>query len=188
MNIFEEFSVAREVELKEGKMTVDKQRTIFLPTNFMGMYSLNIKDNSKQPMELYESIKNGMINTSKVVGKEYMLSYKDFLDRWVKYCAFGGWGMVNYQLIEKEGIGLLNIKNLPMHMYLKNREIGEFPNVIFEGIIAGSLSGTFNLDIDVIEVKCICSGNDMCVYYWGPRKYLIEKFPEITSKRFGDSK
>ncbi len=103
MNVFLKFSLAREVEMKEGRVMVDKPRTIFLPTNFMGLYSLKVKGDQGDLRTLYESIKNGMRKTTRSVGKEYMLSYRDFLDRWVKYCAFGGWGIVSYQLIEKEG-------------------------------------------------------------------------------------
>ncbi len=187
MNIFEKFSLAKEVNIEPGKITMDKQRIVILPVNFVGMLSIDINNTPRKARELYGCMKKGMAEFSRPLGKEYMLTPKDFLDRWVKYCAFGGWGLVKYQLLDENGKrGFMNIKDLPMHDYLKNKGIKEPSDFIFEGLIAGSASGTFNMDIDVIETKCICSGNDVCVYYWGSKKELFENFPELAAKRFGD--
>lgn len=189
MNVFDKFLLSREVVIKEGKITMDNQRIIIFPVNFIGLYSMRLKDSPEKSRELYECMKRGMTEFSKPVGKEYLLTSKDFLDRWVKYCAFGGWGIVEYRLLENDGrTGYLHIRNMPMHMYLKKKGVKEPSDALFEGLIAGSASGTFRMDIDVLETKCICSGNDVCVYDWGKREYLMEKFPEIAAKRFGDKK
>lgn len=187
MNIFEKFSLSREVVMKEGEIVMDKQRMTLLPVNFIGLYSLSLKDELNEAKNLYNSMKSGVFKFSIPLGKEYLLTYKDFLDRWVKYSAFGGWGIVSYQLVDKENnYGFLKIKDMPLHMYLKSKGLKSASDVIFEGLIAGSLSSTFKADVDVIETKCVCSGNDTCVYYWGSLAYLRQKFPDMVSKRFGD--
>lgn len=187
MNIFEEFSLSRELTIKEGEIMMDLQRIVIFPTSFIGQYVLKIKDDKQKSQLLYECMKAGMIKYSKPLGKEYALSYRDFLDRWIKYCAFGGWGLVKYQIIEEQkNYGVLTIKNMPLHLYLKNKGVHEPVDPLFDGLIAGSLSGTFNTNIEVIETKCVCSGNEECVYYWGTKEYLRERFPELISKKLGD--
>jgi predicted hydrocarbon binding protein len=189
MNMFEKFSLSREISMKDGEIILDQQRLTLLPVNFVGNYLIQVKDNQKQQRILYEVMKKGFIEYAMKLGKEYFLSYRDFLDRWVKYCDFGGWGIVKYQLVEKEeNCGFLHIKDLPLHLYLKSKGVKEPSDPIWEGLVAGSLMTTFKGEIEVVEVKCICSGNDVCVFYWGPRKYLKNKFPEIVSKRFGGDK
>ena len=186
MNVFEEFMTLREVVIDKGKITMDRQRIILLPVNFLGRYSIKLAQNPEIARKLYDAMKKGMIEYSQPLGKEYALTYRDFLDRWVKYCAFGGWGLVEYELVENEkNFGYLRVRNLPLHLYLKQMGVKEPSDVIFEGLIAGSASGTFRTDIDVIEVKCVCSGDTECIYYWGSRDYLREKFPEMSEKRFG---
>ncbi len=187
MNIFEKFSLSREVIFKEGEITLDKQRVMMIPLNFIMDYSLKIKNNPREARKFYDTIKNGMMTFSMPLGKEYGLSYRDFLDRWVKYTAFAGWGIVKYEAIDTDtNTGFLTIKDFSLDLYLKGRGVKEPSDRLMEAMIAGSLSATFKTDIDVIEAKCICSGNDVCVYHWGPRSYLAKKFPDIVSKRFGD--
>jgi|GEM_PF-4163608 hypothetical protein len=188
MNMFEKFSLSKEVSIKEGEIILDSARLSMLPISFVGNYLLKLKEDQVQARKLYKVMKQSFVVGDAVpLGKEYHLTYKDFLDRWVKYCDFGGWGIVKYQLVEKEGsYGFLHIKNLPSHLYLKNKGVKELSDPLWEGLIAGSLTSTFNVDIDVVEVNCICSGNDVCVYYWGSIEYLKKKFPEIVSKRFSD--
>lgn len=187
MNMFERFSLSREMSIKDGEIILDGQRLTILPVSFVGRYLLYLKNKEDQAKRIYEIMKNGFIEYSTSLGKEYQLSYRDFLDRWVKYCDVGGWGIVKYQLVEKEdNYGFLHIKNLPLHIYLKNKGMKEPSDPIWEGLIAGALRSTFKIEIDVIEVSCICSGSDVCIFYWGPKEYLKSKFPEITSKRFGE--
>ncbi len=187
MNIFERFLLSREVTLKEGEITLDRQRIAMFPVGLVGECALAPEQGSEQARILYESMKKGQIEFSRAIGKEYLFDSKTFLDRWIKYCEFAGWGIVTYQLVEKDGRhGFLYVKNLPMHQYLRSKGINKPSDVLFEGLIAGSISGTFRIDVDVIETKCICSGNDVCVYYWGPKKDLKEKFPGEMQKRFGD--
>lgn len=191
MNIFEQFSLSREVIMKEGEIVMDQQRVIVLPVSFIGLHTLKYHRDLEKGKKLYDLMKKGMIDYSVPLGKEYKLSYKDYLDRWVKYCAFGGWGLVTYQLIEKEGEshGIVEIKGLPLHMYLKSKGVTEASSdPLFEGLIAGSLSTTFKKDIDVIEAKCICADNPSCVYYWGSKEHLSKLFPELAAKKFGESK
>lgn len=189
MNIFEKFSMSREVTIKEGEITLDKQRMMILPVNFVAKYSLKQRSNAKTNAAFYNAIKKGMIEFSKPLGVEYSLSYKDFLDRWVKYTAFAGWGNVEYKVIDPNAMrGLLNIRNFPLHLHLKEMGVKESSDPLMEAMIAGSLSGTFRTDIDVVETKCICSGNDACVYYWGPREALEKEFPDIVSKHIGNKK
>ena len=186
MNIFEKFSISREIIINEGEISLDKQRIVFLPVPFVGLTLIKLKNNYSEMQKIYENMKKGAIDWAIPLGKEYGLAYKDFLDRWIKYTAFGGWGITEYQLIEKDkSYGFLRIKNLSLHIYLKSKGIKEPSDVIFESLTAGSLSGSFNVNIDVIEVECICAGDEFCVFYWGPRDYLINKFPEIAKKRFG---
>lgn len=183
MNIFEQFSIAREVEIVEGQTTLDKQRILMFPVDFISLYLLKINKNVEQSKMLYNHVKSGMIEYSKPLGKDYGLTYRDFLDRWVKYSAFGGWGLVEYKLVDKDnGYGYLIVKNLPMHNYLKNNHVASPNDVIYEALVAGSLSGTFDKDIDVIETECICSGSEACVFYWGSAEYLKDKFHDIAIK------
>jgi len=184
MNIFERFSLSREIIMREGEIILDQQKMQILPVNFIAAYQLRLKDSPGKLLELYESMKNGMIKYSKPLGKEYSFSYRNFLDRWVKYTTFGGWGIAEYKLIEEtSNYGFLHIKNSPLHLNLKAKGITEPFDVFLKGIIAGALSGTFKADIDVIETKCVCAGNDVCIYYWGTKEYLQKKFPEIVSKQ-----
>ncbi|MDE1865616.1 MAG: hypothetical protein KGH94_03200 [Candidatus Micrarchaeota archaeon] len=190
MNIVDKFMLSREVVIKEGEIKMDKQRVIILPIDFIGLYTLKFNNKQLAP-KLYESMKSGMIDYSVPIGKEYGLSYRDYLDRWVKYCAFGGWGIVSYKLVETDGIphGIVEIKGLPLHMYLKSKGITEASSdPLFDGLIAGSLSTTFKTNIDIIEAKCICAGDESCIYYWGNKEYLIKNFPRLAAKRFGDIK
>lgn len=190
MNIFDQFMLSREVVIREGEITMDDQRVIILPVSFIGLYT--IKSNTdERAKRLYEVMKRGMIDYSVPIGKEYGLAYKDYLDRWIKYCAFGGWGIVSYKLVEtgSDPYGVVEIKGLPLHMYMKKKGVSEASSdPLFDGLIAGSLSTTFKKDIDVIEVKCVCAGDDSCVYHWGSKDYLIKSFPEIAAKRVGDKK
>lgn len=185
MNIFDKFMISREVTLEDGKITLDRQRVMVLPISFMGLLSIRIKDHPEQVRNLYRFIKSGMPVFAMPIGKEYQLAYNSFLDRWVKYTAFAGWGTTEYQLVEK-GFGFLHIKNSPLHMYLKSKGIKEPIDVIEGALIAGSLSSTFNVDVDVVETECVCSGYDHCTYYWGSKAYLREKFPAIALRQFGD--
>jgi predicted hydrocarbon binding protein len=188
MNIFERFMLSREVLIKEGEITMDSQRVVILPVNFLGNYTLKY-NNENDAKGIYEIMKRGMIDYSVPIGKKYALAYRDYLDRWVKYCAFGGWGIVTYRVVETEGKipnGVVEIKELPLHKYLKNKGISEASSdPLFDGLIAGSLSTTFNKNIDILEVKCICAGDSSCVYYWGSKEHLTSTFPKIASKRFG---
>lgn len=192
MNIFEQFSLSREVIVKDGEIDMDDQRVVIFPVSFIGLYTLKYNNNPEKGKRFYDAMKSGMINYSVPLGKEYKLSYRDYLDRWVKYCAFGGWGVVSYQLIETEGNtphGIVQIKGLPLHIYLKGKGVSSASSdPLFEGLIAGSLSTTFKTNVDVIETKCICAGDEVCVYHYGSEQYLLEKFPEYASKRFGDKK
>ncbi len=189
MNIFEKLSISREIIINEGEIALDKQRIVFLPVPFIGLLLIKLKQNISQKQKIYKTMKSGAAEWAVPLGKQYGLAYKDFLDRWIKYTAFGGWGLTEYQLIEEDkGRGFLRIKDLSLHKYLKKKGINEPSDFIFESITAGSLSGSFNLDIDVLEVKCICAGDDFCVFYWGPRSYLIQKFPKLALDRFGDTK
>lgn len=186
MNVFEKFSLSREIAMREGEIVLDQQRILMFPVEFLGTYAFNLRDKPEQAYKLYEAMKKGQIAFSIAIGKAYLLDYKTFLDRWIKYCEFAGWGIVTYQLIENDGkYGFLQIKNLPMHQYLKAKGVTEPFDVLFEGLIAGSASGTFKANLDVVETQCVCSGNDVCVYYWGTKDQLLEKFPNISSKRFG---
>ncbi|MDE1823187.1 MAG: 4-vinyl reductase [Candidatus Micrarchaeota archaeon] len=183
MNIFERFLLSREVTVREGEITLDQQRVIMLPVNFIASYTLKLANDKAEGRKLYEAMKKGMFAFSIPLGKAYGLSYKDFLDRWIKYNAFAGWGIVEYQLIETDTTrGFLTYKNLTLHLYLKGKGITEHSDRLLEGIIAGALSSTFKVDIDAVETKCVCSGNDVCVFYWGPRSYLRKEFPELISK------
>lgn len=187
MNIFEKFSLSREVIMKEGEIKMDDQRMTLLPINFVGIYSLTLKNDPHKARNFYNCMKKGMANFSIPLGKEFHLTYKGFMERWAKYAAFGGWGVVEYELIDNEkNYGFLKVKGLPLHVYLKNKGLRSASDVIFEGLIAGSLSSTFKADLDVIETECICSGKDACVYYWGSKEYLTKKFPDIASQKFGD--
>ncbi len=184
MNIFEKFLISKEVSIKDGELKVDQQRIMFLPANFWSLYSLNFKNNFQETAKIYKSVKEGLSGFSMPLGKKYGLSVKDFLDRWVKYCAFGGLGIVEYKLIEND-YGFLSIKDLSSHIYLKKIGIKEPLDIMWEGIIAGSLSNTFNKDVHVIESKCICNGSDMCIFNWGSKEYLMTKFSDLVYKRFG---
>ncbi len=190
MNVFEQLSIAKEIKISTGKIVLDQQRIILFPINFISLYLLKIRDNPEQSRELYKLVKAGMARWAIPLGKDYALTYKDFLDRWVKYTAFGGWGITKYLLIDKDNnYGYLDIRNLSMHNYLKIKGIKEIPgDIIFEALVAGSISSTFKVDLDVIETECVCEGSKRCVFYWGPIKYLKNKFPDIISKRFGDIK
>lgn len=189
MNIFEKFSLSKEVIIENGEISVDKQRIVFLPVPVLGLYLTKLKNNSGEMRKLYETMKKGATDWSIPLGKEYALSYTDYLDRWLKYTAFGGWGITEYQLVEKDKKhGFLRVRNLSLHKYLKEKGITELCDVIFEGLAAGSISGSLAEDLDVIEVQCICAGSDFCVFYWGSKEYLLENFPEAASKKFGDIK
>jgi len=186
INLFELFSVSRQVIISEGEITINKQPAAIFPINAMGAYILNLKQDRKKERRLYESVKKGMVEFSVSLGEEYQLTSKIFLDRWIKYCGFAGWGIVSYKVIEEENCGILYIKDLPLHNYLRDNGVKEPSDPLFEGFIAGSASGTFRADIDVIETECVCSGSDKCVYYWGPKAYLKERFPDMAKKLFGD--
>lgn len=189
MNLFERFSLSKEIKIKEGEITLDTQRVIILPISFMGQLSIKLKEDGERRIRLYDSIKNGMPAFAMPIGKEYQLTYNSFLDRWVKYTAFAGWGIAEYQVIEKEkGWGFLHIKGSPLHLYLKRKGIKEPIDVIVGGLIAGSLTSTFKSNIDVIETGCVCNGEEFCTYYWGSREYLEKKFPKIVSRWLGDIK
>lgn len=180
MNIFEKFLLSREVTMKEGEITLDRQRVLMFPVNFIASYTLKLANNEQEGKKLYEIMKKGMYDFSVPLGKEYGLSYKDFLDRWVKYNAFAGWGIVEYRVVNPEAArGFLTYKNLTLHMYLKSKGVKKHSDRLLEGIIAGALSSTFKVDIDVVETQCVCSGSDLCVFHWGPRSYLEEEFPEL---------
>lgn len=182
--MFELFSVSRQVIIEEGEITINKQPVAIFPINFLGSYILNLKGNIKEEKRLYESVKKGMVEFSVSLGEEYQLTSRIFLDRWIKYCGFAGWGIVSYKVIEDEDCGVLYIKDLPLHKYLMANGVKEPSDPLFEGFIAGSASGTFKVDIDVIETECICSGSDKCVYHWGPKTYLKEKFPDLSKRLF----
>lgn len=189
MNIFEEFMTLREVDISPGAITMDKQRVIILPINFIGKYTLKYHVEGRDK-ELYYAMKKGMINYGVPIGKTYGLTYKEYLDRWVKYCAFGGWGKVSYTAIETSDMprGIVEIKDLPLHIYLKNNGVSETSSdPLFDGLIAGSASTAFNKDIDVLETKCICAGDKSCIYYWGSKDYIIKLFPDLSKKRFSDN-
>lgn len=184
MNLFDKFSISREVIIKEGEIILDEQKMQMLPVNFISMYQLKLKDAPDKMIRLYQTMKEGMVKYSGPLGKAYALSYKDFLDRWIKYTTFGGWGIAEYKLIEEDkNYGVVSIKNSPLHLDLKARGVKEQFDVFLRGIIAGALSGTFRADIDVVETKCVCAGNDECVYYWGSKEYLKSKFPDYAQKQ-----
>lgn len=182
------FSVSRQVIIEEGEITLNKQPVAIFPVNFLGEYVLKLKGNAKEERRLYESVKKGMIEFSVSLGEEYQLTSRIFLDRWIKYCGFAGWGKVSYKVVEEENCGILYIDNLPLHRYLRDRGAKEPSDPLFEGFIAGSASGTFKVDIDVVETECICSGGSRCVYYWGPKEYLKEKFPGLSGRFLGEKK
>ena len=188
INLFELFSVSRQVVIEEGEITLNKQPVAIFPVSFLGDYILNLKGDIREERQLYESVKKGMVEFSVSLGEEYQLTSRIFLDRWIKYCGFAGWGKVSYKIGEKENCGILSIAGLPLHKYLKDKGVRVPSDPLFEGFIAGSASGTFKSDIDVIETECICSGSDVCIYYWGPKEYLKEKFPDRYEKLFGETK
>ncbi|MDE1851358.1 MAG: 4-vinyl reductase [Candidatus Micrarchaeota archaeon] len=180
MNIFERLLLSREVTLREGEITLDNQRVLMFPVNFIASYTLKLANNEAEGRKLYEIMKKGMYDFSIPIGKEYGLSYKDFLDRWIKYNAFAGWGMVEYKVIDADAAhGFLTYKNLTLHLYLKSKDVRKHSDRLLEGIIAGALSSTFKVDIDAVETQCVCSGNDVCVFHWGPKDYLRKEFPGL---------
>lgn len=184
--MFELFSISRQVIIEDGEITINRQPVAIFPINFLGAYILSLKEDQKEQRRLYKSVKTGMVKFSVSLGKEYQLTTRIFLDRWIKYCGFAGWGIVSYKVVEEENCGVLYVNNLPLHKYLRDNGVKELSDPLFEGFIAGSASGTFKADIDVIETECICSGNDKCVYYWGPKAYLKEKFPDLSKKLFDE--
>lgn len=186
MNVFEQLSLFKEVSITEGRITLDKQRVALFPTNFIASYLIGLKDNSGESQKLYNSMKEGMRQFSVSLGKEYGLTSTDFLSRWVKYCTFTGWGIAEYKLLDENGrSGFLHVKGSPLHIELRRRGIKGPIDSLFEGLLAGSASGSFNTDIDVVETRCLCSGSDVCVYNWGSKKELDEKFPNIRPRGWG---
>ncbi|MGI0100200.1 MAG: hypothetical protein ACREBH_00530 [Candidatus Micrarchaeaceae archaeon] len=183
MNVFDEFALFKEVTLQDGVITLDQQRVLMFPVGFIASYTNRLSKDSVQARRLYDVMKNGMFDFSIPLGKAYSLSYKDFLDRWKKYNAFAGWGIVEYKIIEvDQGYGMLTYKNLSPHLYLKSKGVKEHADPLLEGIIAGALSSTFKIDLDALETKCVCAGNDVCVFYWGKKSYLNKKFPDLMAK------
>jgi|Deesub1362B_J571_1020462.scaffolds.fasta_scaffold00005_392 hypothetical protein len=103
------------------------------------------------------------------IGKELYKSYKEmgahYLEDYIKFTSvFGaamGWGVVGNFYVERNKVTIQLLRNWECEM---SEEEGVPRNHFIRGVLAGIISGYFNRNIKITEVRCIGKGDEYCEF------------------------
>jgi predicted hydrocarbon binding protein len=180
MSIFDKLAAIKQINFKDGEITLMSQRVMFIPNEVsVGMTQTLIK-NHKMIAPTYESIKKEFNNGwSKNLKKNYGFDPRKFMEQLIELANLSGWGINKLEEFNaKNKTGVFSITNSPTANYFKGQTKEPVDHFI-RALYAGGASTVFGDDIDWIETECIAQGKPKCKLVFGPKKQLLKKYPEF---------
>ncbi len=182
MSMFEELMLAKNISFNEGKIELLKQQVVMLPAEFMSDYTSEINNDPNKIKEIYQAGKEAIKNNfGPGIGKHYSFNFSDFFRWYISLAKLSGWGIVKWAEFDKNSYsGVITIEDSLVGTNLKNKVTSPCDHII-RGLMAGSATSAFLIDVDMIETECIALGSEKCKFLMGKYDYLKSKFPDIVT-------
>jgi|GEM_PF-5859343 len=180
LKIFQDLLLLKKVKIEEGKFTLLGQRVCVAPIETLGsMTGLSLKNNTAS--SLYEAVRtsfsSGWAEASK---REFNFKPQDYFKWLIDLAHLNGWGnneLVEFNIDAREGT--IKVSNGPISEWFKGKTDSPVDHV-YRGLIAGGLSTSFKMDIDVIETKCAAKGDSYCLFVFKPRSKFKNPPAELS--------
>jgi predicted hydrocarbon binding protein len=184
MDLFEKFMLARQLNFSDGKIELLGQYVLFLPSDFLAMYTESVNSNPELVKSLYEAAKRTVREGFGVnVGKSYGFSPRDYTNWFKDILKLSGWGDAYWEENDLENHkGVISIKGSTVAAYLKGKVSSPCDHIV-RGFMAGGGSNTYNSDIDVIEIECEAIGAERCKFIVDSAENLKIKFPNLSKQQ-----
>lgn len=169
------YLAAGRIKFENGFVIFADQRMLFLPDNvlFDVQKSLQNKFGEQQGSSLtYQIFRDGGKNISNAIREKINLKGAEIV-KWIATIASSaGWGkisMVDFNDTTKQS--LFSIDKSPFPTFISTTK----PVChITRGLIAGTLSTVFKVEIEGVEIECIAEGKKKCIMVFQPRNEWMQ--------------
>lgn len=183
--IFQRLMIARQLKFAEGSIELFGNRSILFPTDYLGKFIYDIKDNTKYTTNLYLSIKKDSTEFPIFsIPKTQEISPIELTKRIADVINFEGWGIISFGTNIGTPAGNIEMENSAFAECLKGKIA--FPcDHLLRGILAGTLSAIHKRDIDVVETQCRAVSGNKCIFVYDKLEKLMTNYPDLVTKQIG---
>ena len=176
-DIVQKLLMARELEMKEGEISLLGERVQFVPTQiFVDMLkSAKTEEEYWKVANLqYESTKKAVYEWFQKMSKKKGLVGNKLLEWEVNIWNLAGWGNFSFNATQfLKGRVSCRVKNSPIaKIFLKSYGKSKWPvcHLIRGGLAGGMVAVTGIEESEVIETKCMAQGYDHCEFIIRPKE------------------
>lgn len=160
--------VARQIDFKEGSISLFTNRIVMAPATFLLEFTKAIEGSPEETHSLYESAKTSFKEIVTKDVRTYKFSVNDYIKWLFEISSFSGWGLLTLESLEIEKkSGSITMLNSPVSEGLKGKVKLPCDHIV-RGFIAGALSIAFKEDIECAEMECVGSGAARCRFIFKP--------------------
>ncbi len=185
MQLFDLFKFSKEIEIRDGEITLMKTPINIVPTSILSEFQKKLIDSIG-----FEEAYNLIYNNSKTGSKKYNDSFiqkhrfedkRRILDWQIKIVTLAGWGKleISYVDLTKNEL-IIKYSNSP---FAKEYSRSNYPVCIIPaGFTAGGVTANFGVNIDAVETMCMAKGDQFCQIELGPKEFIENKKNKVWGK------
>ncbi len=173
--------------MEDGKLELMKTQINIVPTSILcNTQKVLVKElGFKKAYELlYTESKSGSFEYNKeFIKKENFSDKRKILDWQIKIVTFAGWGELEAALVMIDSASKRNIVHFKNSTYPLSYGPSDYAvDFISAGFIAGGLSAMMDMNLDVVETKCIARKDPFCEFEVGKPKVIESLRTDLWKK------
>ena len=182
VGFFEKMMLTKKLRFLDGRIELFGERFAIVG-EFISTHIMEISDEPKAIANIYRCSKESFFHFFKNVGSEYEFAETDYLKWGLDIYKFSGWGVVEYEMVDKEGKKLVvSVSDSPTGIFMKGKTNLACDHII-RGMLAGGSKAAFNSEIECLETKCIAIGDKICQFVVGPADELKSKHAALYNRQ-----
>ncbi len=175
---FDKMILTRRLRFSDGRIELFDER-FAIGGAFISTHIEEINNDPEAVAKIYRCSRDSFFLFFKEIGTKYKFSRSDYLNWSLDIYNFCGWGMVKYEMVDKENRKLAaSILDSPTGIFMKGRT-GIASDHIARGMIAGGTKAAFNMEIECVETECIAANGKKCMFMAAPAEELKSRYAKL---------
>lgn len=185
-SFFEKMMLTKRLKFLDGRIELFSER-FAIAGEFISTHVMEINEEPEAVAKIYRCSKESFFLFFKDIGSRYGFSETDYLSWGLDIYKFCGWGVVKYEMVDKENKKLAaSISDSPTGLFMKDKTELACDHMI-RGMIAGGAKAAFNTEIECLEIECIAINGKICKFVAGSPEELRLKHAEFYGRQVSGS-